>query len=110
MVKMLNLPENPPITPLGKGARGDFGLSVRSIPKDSRHHVYLLGVFNIKNDFVRAFNLNGWPAISVPCGFTNQELPIGLQLAGAPFAEETVLQAAYAYEEANPLYEQHPPI
>jgi aspartyl-tRNA(Asn)/glutamyl-tRNA(Gln) amidotransferase subunit A len=69
-----------------------------------------IGIFKAFPSFVRAFNLNGCPAISVPCGFTKQKLPIGLQIAGAPFAEETVLQAAYAYEKANPLYEQHPPI
>ena len=69
-----------------------------------------IGVFKALPSFVRAFNLNGCPAISVPCGFTSQKLPIGLQLAGAPFAEEAVLQAAYAYEKANPLYDQHPPI
>jgi aspartyl-tRNA(Asn)/glutamyl-tRNA(Gln) amidotransferase subunit A len=69
-----------------------------------------IGIFKALPSFVRAFNLNGCPAISVPCGFTNRKLPIGLQLAGAPFAEETVLQAAYAYEKANPLYDEHPPI
>ena len=43
-------------------------------------------------------NLTGYPAISVPCGFQNG-LPIGLQIMGKPFDEETVLRAAHAYEQ-----------
>jgi Asp-tRNA(Asn)/Glu-tRNA(Gln) amidotransferase A subunit family amidase len=47
----------------------------------------------------RPFNVGGLPAISVPCGFTNSGLPIGLQIAGPPNAEAAVLQLAYAYEQ-----------
>lgn len=46
-------------------------------------------------------NLAGVPGISLPCGFTRANLPIGLQLLAAPFAEATLLQAAYAYEQAH---------
>jgi aspartyl-tRNA(Asn)/glutamyl-tRNA(Gln) amidotransferase subunit A len=44
------------------------------------------------------FNLTGQPALSVPCGFDRDGLPIGLQLAGRPFEEATVLRAARAWE------------
>mgnify|MGYP001793950646 CR=1 FL=1 len=44
-------------------------------------------------------NLAGGPAISLPCGFSRDGLPIGLQLIGRPFEEETLLRAAYAYEQ-----------
>jgi aspartyl-tRNA(Asn)/glutamyl-tRNA(Gln) amidotransferase subunit A len=47
----------------------------------------------------RPFNVWGLPAISVPCGFTQSGLPIGLQIVGAPWREDTVLQLAYAYEQ-----------
>lgn len=47
------------------------------------------------------FNVAGVPAISVPCGFTSEGLPVGLQLAAAPFAEPTLLRAAHAYECAT---------
>ncbi|WP_322796047.1 amidase [Tepidiforma sp.] len=47
------------------------------------------------------FNIAGVPAISVPCGFSSEGLPIGLQLAAAPFAEPTLLRAAHAYECAT---------
>jgi Asp-tRNA(Asn)/Glu-tRNA(Gln) amidotransferase A subunit family amidase len=47
------------------------------------------------------FNGAQLPALSVPCGFTAGGLPIGLQIAGRPFDEATVLRAGYAYEQAT---------
>ena len=58
--------------------------------------MYLTDVFTI------AVNLAGLPAISVPCGFDEKGLPIGLQIIGRPFAEERVLQVAHAFEQASP--------
>ena len=49
-----------------------------------------------------AFNLTGHPAISVPCGLNSEGLPIGLQIAGRAFDEETVLRVAHAYESLVP--------
>jgi aspartyl-tRNA(Asn)/glutamyl-tRNA(Gln) amidotransferase subunit A len=49
----------------------------------------------------RPVNVWGLPAISVPCGFTKQGLPIGLQIVGSPGGEANVLRAAYAYEQAR---------
>jgi aspartyl-tRNA(Asn)/glutamyl-tRNA(Gln) amidotransferase subunit A len=46
----------------------------------------------------RPFNVLGWPTISVPCGQTNEGLPIGLQMSGPPGAEATLLALAEAYE------------
>ncbi len=51
--------------------------------------------------FTGPFNLTGLPAISVPCGFTADGLPAGLQLVGRPWAEGLVLEAAEAYETAT---------
>lgn len=51
--------------------------------------------------FTFPYNLTGLPAISVPCGFDRDGLPIGLQIAGRPFDEATVLRAAHAYERAH---------
>ena len=60
--------------------------------------------------YTRAYNLNGLPTISVPCGFSDSGLPIGLQLAGRAFDESTVLRVAHAYEQATPWGERHPPL
>jgi len=49
----------------------------------------------------RPFNVWGLPAISIPCGFTQAGLPIGLQIAGPPWREDLVLRLAYAYEQAS---------
>jgi len=45
------------------------------------------------------FNLSGLPAVSCPCGFSSNGLPIGLQIAGKPFEEATVLRIAHAYQQ-----------
>ncbi|MFH1576576.1 MAG: Asp-tRNA(Asn)/Glu-tRNA(Gln) amidotransferase subunit GatA [Candidatus Margulisiibacteriota bacterium] len=52
-------------------------------------------------------NLAGLPAISLPCGFS-QGLPIGLQLVGQAFAEETVLRAAFTFEQNTDWHKQKP--
>ena len=56
-----------------------------------------------------AFNLAGTPAVSVPCGFSTDGLPIGLQVAGRPGGEETVVRVAYAYEQNTPWHTKRPP-
>jgi aspartyl-tRNA(Asn)/glutamyl-tRNA(Gln) amidotransferase subunit A len=58
----------------------------------------------------RPFNMWGLPTISVPCGFTHSGLPIGLQIAGAQWAEALVLQVAHAYEQATQWLEKEPRI
>lgn len=58
--------------------------------------------------FSYPFNLTLQPAVSVPCGFTADGRPIGLQIVGAIYRDDLVLRAACAYEEANPLYDRHP--
>lgn len=58
--------------------------------------------------FSYPFNLTQQPAISVPCGFTEAGLPIGLQLVGAKHADLLVLQAAHAYQQAHPLTDRRP--
>ncbi len=49
----------------------------------------------------RPFNVWGLPAISAPCGFTKEGMPIGLQIAGPPWREDLVLQLAHTYEKAT---------
>ncbi|MCM8779224.1 MAG: Asp-tRNA(Asn)/Glu-tRNA(Gln) amidotransferase subunit GatA [Candidatus Omnitrophica bacterium] len=55
--------------------------------------MYLSDIYTI------SANLAGVPAMSIPCGFTENDLPIGLQIMGKPFDEETILRFAYTYEQ-----------
>ena len=54
------------------------------------------------------FSIANTPAISVPCGFTLNGLPLSLQIVARPFAEETVFRVAHAYEQATPWHTRHP--
>ena len=57
-----------------------------------------------------AFNVYGIPAISVPCGFTADGLPVGLMIAGPRFSEGRVLALAHAFEQATDFHTKKPPI
>jgi len=69
---------------------------------DDPLQMYLADIFTI------SVNLAGAPGISVPCGFTTGNLPVGLQLIGRHFDEATVLKAAYAYEQSTPWHTRRP--
>ena len=60
--------------------------------------------------FTAPFNVTGLPAISVPCGFSENGLPIGMQIAGKPFDEPGVIQAAYTYQQYAGWHEVKPTI
>jgi len=64
--------------------------------------MYLSDIFTI------SVNLAGIPGISIPCGFTGDGLPIGLQILGRHFDEEKILQIAYAYEQATEWHKRKP--
>jgi len=51
--------------------------------------------------FILVFSLTGQPAASVPAGWTEDGLPVGLQIVGRPYHEVTVCRAAPAFEEAT---------
>ena len=64
--------------------------------------MYLSDIYTI------SINLAGLPAISVPCGFSKTGLPIGMQLIGRAFEEETLLRAAHAYEQSTQWHVKKP--
>jgi len=64
--------------------------------------MYLSDIFTI------SVNLAGVPGISVPCGFTSDNLPVGLQLIGKHFDEESILQVAHAYEQSTDWHKRKP--
>jgi aspartyl-tRNA(Asn)/glutamyl-tRNA(Gln) amidotransferase subunit A len=72
---------------------------------DDPLQMYLTDIFTI------SANLAGLCGISLPCGFTaSPKLPIGLQLLGKPFAEETILNLAHAYQRATKWHLEKPPL
>jgi len=64
--------------------------------------MYLSDIFTI------SVNLAGVPAISIPCGYTSEGLPIGFQVIGKHFDEETVLRVSYAYEQSTDWHKKRP--
>jgi aspartyl-tRNA(Asn)/glutamyl-tRNA(Gln) amidotransferase subunit A len=58
----------------------------------------------------RPFNYLGLPAISVPCGFDPHGCPIGLQIAGRPFAEARIMRVADAYQRDTDFHARRPPL
>jgi aspartyl-tRNA(Asn)/glutamyl-tRNA(Gln) amidotransferase subunit A len=65
--------------------------------------------FFFRRSYTGCYALTSMPAISIPGGFTSDNLPIGLQLGARPFAEETLFQAARAYEQATPWHDRVAP-
>jgi aspartyl-tRNA(Asn)/glutamyl-tRNA(Gln) amidotransferase subunit A len=65
-------------------------------------------VFNLYVGLTVPFDLTGSPALSVPCGFSSEGLPIGLQIVGRAWDEATVLRIGAAYERATPWHQRHP--
>jgi aspartyl-tRNA(Asn)/glutamyl-tRNA(Gln) amidotransferase subunit A len=64
--------------------------------------MYLSDIFTIP------VNLAGIPAIALPCGFSHEGLPIGLQIMGKHFDEGTLLKAAYAFEQSTNFHFREP--
>ena len=82
---------------------------VESVPGVPSKEMALAGL-NARISFTGPFNLANVPAISVPCGFTESGLPLGLQIVGEPFAEETLFRVAHAYEQATTWHTRRPTI
>jgi Asp-tRNA(Asn)/Glu-tRNA(Gln) amidotransferase A subunit family amidase len=87
-----------PTTPVPAGAIDEL----KKDPELLRPHELML----LRN--TRPVNVWGLPAISVPCGFTTAGVPIGLQIIGPQWREDTVLQVAYAYERATDWHKRSP--
>jgi len=64
--------------------------------------MYLADIFTIPA------NLAGIPGISIPCGFTGDGLPMGLQILGKPFDEETIIRAAFTFEQNTDYHKRKP--
>jgi aspartyl-tRNA(Asn)/glutamyl-tRNA(Gln) amidotransferase subunit A len=63
-----------------------------------------------RSGFTNPFNVTGHPALSVPCGFTGDQLPVGLQIVGQYDAEADVLRVGAAYEAVTEWHRRRPPL
>ena len=82
---------------------------VESVPGVQNKEHALMGLAG-RISFTGPFNLAGTPALSVPCGFSSSGMPMGLQIVGRPFAEETVLRVAHAYEQTTEWHNRRAPV
>lgn len=80
-----------PATPMTAPKIGEMSVAFGSFNEDVRSAATRL---------TRPFNVLGWPALALPCGFSNAGMPIGLQVVGPPQQEDSLLQAGAALEDA----------
>jgi aspartyl-tRNA(Asn)/glutamyl-tRNA(Gln) amidotransferase subunit A len=76
-------------------------------PAPTKEEAQATGVFDLVN-YTSAFDFNGCPSISVPAGFTNEGLPVGLMLSARPFNEPLLLRLAYAYQKETGFHRRRP--
>jgi aspartyl-tRNA(Asn)/glutamyl-tRNA(Gln) amidotransferase subunit A len=88
-----------PSTPITATPVGQHQVTIGSTPSDVRGALLA---------FTRPFNLTGHPVCSIPCGFSREGLPIGLQLIGRPFDEATILRVADAFQRATDWHTRRP--
>jgi len=90
-----------PATPMTAPRIGEMSVAFGSFTEDVRTAATRL---------TRPFNVLGWPALALPCGFSSAGLPIGLQLIGPPQQEDSLLQAGAALEDAFGIAGRRPPV
>ncbi len=88
-----------PTTPTPAPKIGETTMKVGGVDEDVRLATTRL---------MRAINVLGIPALSIPCGFTKAGLPIGLQILGPPHAEDTILRVGAAIEDATAVIGRNP--
>jgi amidase len=88
--------EPPPVLgDVGRQDDGGYNAAGRSVPLAA---------------YCAAFNVTGQPAMSVPLYWSDAGLPIGVQLVGAPYREDLLIQVAAQLEQARPWAQRHPPV
>ncbi len=88
-----------PTTPITAPLIGENVVEIESVEEPVRGALIRLN---------RPANFTGLPAISLPCGWSEQKLPIGLQLIGRAWDEEQLLVIAQLFEQAHPEFRRHP--
>lgn len=89
-----------PTTPIPAPKLGSWSFQLEDGREDN--------VLNLLPRYTSAFNLLGLPAVSIPCGLTGENLPVGLQIIGKPYDEKSVLTVAYEFEKRVNLHSHYP--
>ena len=97
-VDVIVLPTSPTVAPL---LPAEAGITSQ---EDARSRI--AGVRN----FTGAFNVAGVPALSIPCGFSDGNLPLSLQIVGRPMADGLLMRVAHAYQQATDWHLRRPPL
>ncbi|NTE68230.1 amidase [Agrobacterium tumefaciens] len=103
-----------PTTPIPPYPHGQSSKGIRPIgggksaPQDLAHENFFPDFYFHRN--TEPPSHAGLPAISVPCGFTRENLPVGMQIIGCRFADAAVIAAAAAFEEIAPWWKRRPPL
>jgi len=90
------------LTPASQAVATRFGAQTVDLPGGPTPilHAYL--------GLLLPFNLSGHPAMAVPCGLSQEGLPIGMQLVGRPFDEATILRVAHQYQQRTDWHRRFP--
>lgn len=88
-----------PTQPTTAGRIGASVVDIDGVQYDTTSHM---------TRFTYPFNLSGFPAMSLPSGFDRLGLPIGLQLAAAPWQESLLLRVAHQYQQATEFHRRRP--
>ena len=91
------------LTPTGPIPATPVGAEAHALDGETQHPTN----WHVRNTF--PFNATGQPALTTPCGFTSDGMPVGIQIVGKPFDEATVLRIADAYEQATGWTRHAPP-
>lgn len=109
------VPTTPIVAPLIKAAeaanaRAEAEAAARREAGESAPLIRELGPTTTIGRYTGPFNRSGQPALTVPCGFTTEGLPIGMMIVGKRFAESTVLRIGHAYQQATNWHNRRPPL
>ncbi len=94
------------VPPSTGGGRGGRGVAAPATPAPAAETPARTDL----EENTRLFNGYGLPTITLPCGFSKEGMPIGLQISGPPFGEVNVFALAYAYQEATDWHKRKPPL
>ena len=109
-LKKVDVLVSPTVAVVAPKVQPDPHAEIKGAPGSPGDQPAMFGLGSTPGILTHIYSLAGATALSVCCGFTSDNLPIGLQIGGRHFDEGTVLKVAYAYEQNNPWHTRRPPV